>query len=134
MAEIKAFRGMRYNTKKAGEISQLCCPPYDIISEEQRLGYISENEYNIIRLELPKEGENPYQTAREILDMWRNKGVLVSEDKPAIYVYEEEFTAYGERKRIKGIIPVFILKSLKRESFFRTSSLFQRLKRTDLIL
>lgn len=57
MAEIKAFRGMRYNTEKAGEISQLCCPPYDIISEEQRLGYISENEYNIIRLELPKEGE-----------------------------------------------------------------------------
>ena len=42
MAEIKAFRGMRYNTEKAGEISQLCCPPYDIISEEQRLGYISE--------------------------------------------------------------------------------------------
>ena len=36
--------------------------------------------------------------------MWRNKGVLVSEDKPAIYVYEEEFTAYGERKSIKGII------------------------------
>ena len=80
MAEIKAFRGMRYNTEKAGEISQLCCPPYDIISEEQRLGYISENEYNIIRLELPKEGENPYQTAREILDMWRNRGVLVSEE------------------------------------------------------
>ena len=104
MAEIKAFRGMRYNTEKAGEISQLCCPPYDIISEEQRLGYISENGYNIIRLELPKEGENPYQTAREILDMWRNRGVLVSEDKPAIYVYEEEFTAYGERKSIKGII------------------------------
>ena len=117
MAEIKAFRGMRYNTEKAGEISQLCCPPYDIISEEQRLGYISENEYNIIRLELPKEGENPYQTAREILDMWRNKGVLVSEDKPA---------------RVSS--PVFILKSLKRESSFRTSSLFQRLKRTDLIL
>ena len=104
MAEIKAFRGMRYNTEKAGEISQLCCPPYDIISEEQRIGYISENEYNIIRLELPKEGENPYQTAREILDMWRNRGVLVSEDKPAIYVYEEEFTAYGERKRTDLIL------------------------------
>lgn len=28
----------------------------------------------------------------------------MSEDKPAIYVYEEEFTAYGERKSIKGII------------------------------
>ena len=54
MAEIKAFRGMRYNTEKAGEISQLCCPPYDIISEEQRLGYISENEYNIFGLSFRK--------------------------------------------------------------------------------
>ena len=76
---------MRYNTEKAGEISQLCCPPYDIISEEQRLGYISENEYNIIRLELPKEGENPYQTAREILDMWRDKGTTNVRSKHGIY-------------------------------------------------
>ncbi len=104
MAVIKAFKGMRYDVSKAGEISKLCCPPYDIISEEQRLEYISENEYNVIRLELPKEGENPYANASDILDMWRGKGVLIHEDKPAIYIYEEEFTAYGERKSIKGII------------------------------
>lgn len=104
MAVIKAFKGMRYDVSKAGEISKLCCPPYDIISEEQRLEYISENEYNVIRLELPKEGENPYANASDILDMWRDKGVLIHEDKPAIYIYEEEFTAYGERKSIKGII------------------------------
>ena len=53
MVVIKPFRGMRYDTSKAGEISKLCCPPYDIISEKQRLDYINENEYNIIRLELP---------------------------------------------------------------------------------
>lgn len=104
MAVIKPFCGMRYNTQTAGEISTLCCPPYDIISEEQRLSYISENEYNVIRLELPKEGKNPYANAKDILDMWRSKGVLIHEDKPAIYIYEEEFTAYSERKSIKGII------------------------------
>lgn len=64
MAEIKAFRGMRYNTEKAGEISQLCCPPYDIISEEQRLGYISENEYNIIRLEPSERGRKPVSDSK----------------------------------------------------------------------
>ena len=104
MAVIKAFKGMRYNTSKAGDISKLCCPPYDIISEQQRLDYISENEFNVIRLELPKEGENPYANAADILDMWKNQGVLIHEDKPAIYIYEEEFTAYGQRKSIKGII------------------------------
>lgn len=104
MAVIKPFRGMRYNTENAGKISELCCPPYDIIDEKQRLSYISQNEYNVIRLELPKEGENPYANAKYILDMWKHKGVLVCEDKPAIYIYEEEFTAYGQRKSIKGII------------------------------
>lgn len=104
MAVIKAFRGMRYNTQSAGEISALCCPPYDIISEEERRSYIAENEYNIIRLELPKEGENPYDTAAQILSMWQEKGILQIDDKPAIYVYEEEFTAFNTRKSIKGII------------------------------
>lgn len=103
MAEIKAFKGLRYNTEKAGEIAQLCCPPYDIISEKQRLGYLEANENNIIRLELPK-GDDPYNKASEVLKMWEEKGVIVKEDKPAIYVYEEEFTVYGHRKCIKGII------------------------------
>ena len=88
MAVIKAFKGMRYNTAKAGEISSLCCPPYDIISEQERLAFIKENEYNIIRLELPKEGENPYACASDILKMWQDKGILKIEDKPAIYIYE----------------------------------------------
>ena len=104
MAVIKAFKGMRYDTAKAGEISSLCCPPYDIISEQERLSFIKENEYNIIRLELPKEGENPYACANDILKMWQEKGILKIEDKPAIYIYEEEFSVGNSRKSIKGII------------------------------
>lgn len=102
MAEIKAFKGMRYSGD-AGAICQLCCPPYDIISDTQRQEFLDTNPNNIIRLELPK-GDEPYKTASEILKMWQDKGVLVKEDKPAIYIYEEEFTAYGVRKSIKGII------------------------------
>ena len=104
MAEIKPFKGMRYNTLLAGKIEELCCPPDDISSEEERLGYIAENEYNVIRLELPKEGGDVYKTAGEVLDMWRNTGVLVHEIKPAVYIYEEEFNAYNKRSSVKGII------------------------------
>lgn len=102
MAVIKAFKGMRYS-ESAGDIKELCCPPYDIISDSQREEFLKENQNNIIRLELPK-GETPYKDAADILKMWQDKGVLVIEDKPAIYIYEEEFTAYNERKSIKGII------------------------------
>ncbi len=104
MAQIKAFKGLRFNTTTAGDIKSLCCPPYDIISEEQRLAFLKANESNIIRLELPKEGENPYKTAADVLRLWEDKGILIREDKPALYVYEEEFTAYGKRNSIKGLI------------------------------
>ncbi|GHU82443.1 hypothetical protein AGMMS50284_4330 [Clostridia bacterium] len=103
MALVKPFKGVRFNTEKAGKINELVCPPYDIISETQRKQYIDTNENNIIRLELPK-GENPYEAAKEILSRWQSNGILKTEEKPAIYIYEEEFTAYGEREKIKGII------------------------------
>lgn len=103
MAKIKPFRGMRYS-ESAGDISKLCCPPYDIISEEQRLKYIAENEHNIIRLELPKQGEDPYKNASDILNEWRENGVLIYEDRPALYIYEEEFSDTNERKSVKGVI------------------------------
>ncbi len=98
MAVIKPFRGMRFDTEKAGELKTLCCPPYDIISEEQRKAFIAQNPYNVIRLELPKEGDDVYERAGEVLDLWRDKGVLVYEDKPAIYVYEMEFNALNLMK------------------------------------
>lgn len=103
MAIIKAYKGLRFNCEKAGKIDELVCPPYDIINDEQREGYIQTNPHNIIRLELPN-GENRYSQASEILESWLSDGTLIKEDKPAIYIYEEEFTAYGERKSIKGII------------------------------
>lgn len=103
MAEIKGYKGLRFNCEKAGKIEELVCPPYDIISDQQREEYIKTNPHNIIRLELPK-GDDKYNKAAEILKDWLEKGILVKEEKPAIYIYEEEFTAYGERKAIKGII------------------------------
>lgn len=103
MAEIKAFKGLRY-TEKPGDIKELVCPPYDIISEEERLSYIKRNPFNIIRLELPRDGSDPYAEAGDIFKDWLDNEILKTEDCPAVYIYEEEFTAYGEGKKIKGIV------------------------------
>lgn len=103
MAEVKAFRALRFDTDKAGKIDELVCPPYDIISEEQRQAYLRENENNIIRLELPK-GENPYENAKATLEKWLNTGILKQDEKDSIYIYEEEFTAYGVKNKFKGCI------------------------------
>lgn len=103
MAEIKAFKALRFNSEKAGNIRDLVCPPYDIISEEQRLGYLKTNPHNIIRLELPK-GENPYSDAAVILDEWLKNDILEVDEKPSVYIYEEEFTVAGVTRSFKGCI------------------------------
>ena len=53
MADIQAFKALRYDLEKAGKIEELTCPPYDIISEEQRQAFLGRNPQNVIRLELP---------------------------------------------------------------------------------
>ena len=94
MAEIRPFRALRYSPE-AGDLAELVCPPYDIISESQRLAYLQRNPYNIIRLELPRDGENPYARAGETLRTWMEKGILRQDDKAAFYVYEIVFDLEG---------------------------------------
>ena len=78
------FGHLRYNLEQAGSIQELTCPPYDIISEEQRREYLSRNGCNIIRLELPKEGENPYEEAARTLRAWREEGILQLDMDPGV--------------------------------------------------
>lgn len=94
MAEIRPFRALRY-TPEAGNMAELVCPPYDIISESQRLAYLKRNPHNIIRLELPRDGEDPYAQAGETLRSWMEEGILRQDDQAAFYVYEIVFDLEG---------------------------------------
>ena len=103
MATIFPFRAWRFS-EKAGDPATLMCPPYDIISDEQRRAYLQRNEHNIIRLELPREGENPYAEAGNTVRHWCNDGTWVRDDAPALYVYDLVFEVNGEQKNITGLL------------------------------
>ncbi len=102
MAIVKGFNGMRFS-EAAGSLESLTCPPYDIISEEQRLAYLETNKNNVIRLELPK-GDDPYAQAGEVLKTWLADGTLIREGKDSVYIYEEEFKVKDTVMSIKGMI------------------------------
>lgn len=102
MADIKPIKALHF-TEKAGKIEECVCPPYDIISEEERAALIARNEYNLVRLELPA-GEDKYNDAAKILNDWMNKGVLERDEKEGIYVYREEFAVEGIEYCLTGII------------------------------
>ncbi|MBE6701769.1 MAG: DUF1015 domain-containing protein [Ruminococcaceae bacterium] len=102
MAQIKPFKALRF-TNRAGDIRDNVCPPYDIISNEERNELISSSENNIIRLELPR-GDNPYVEAGNTLKKWLDNGVLACDQKDSLYVYEETFVCEGKEYKIHGII------------------------------
>lgn len=107
MAEIKAFKGLRY-TEKAGDIKALCCPPYDIVNEAQRNALIEKNDHNLIRLELPvmggSEDMTPYREAAATLRGWLNEEILKRDEKEGIYIYEMEFSVRGQSYKVKGFV------------------------------
>ena len=106
MAVVKPFAAIRYSENKAGKIETLTCPPYDIVSENDRVALLKKNEYNMIKLELPK-GENPYENAANTFKLWQEQGVMVQDMEEGLYIYEEEFLTNvdkGEKKVLRGFI------------------------------
>ena len=54
MANVKPFRGLRYDTKRTGPLSGVTTPPYDIISPLEQEMYCKKHKNSIIHLELGK--------------------------------------------------------------------------------
>jgi len=87
MAEIRPLRALRYEQAKVGPLEPLVAPPYDVISEEERLEYLARSPYNVVHLTLPDSEE---QAARDLRE-WRNGGVLVREDEPTFWALSQTY-------------------------------------------
>jgi uncharacterized protein (DUF1015 family) len=109
MPKIKAFKGIRYNTTTVG-IAAAICPPYDVIKASQVDAYYNKSPYNSIRLVLgqqfPKDTktDNRYTRAKDFYHGWKNKGILIQDQKPAIYYHEQTYTMGDKSLTRKGII------------------------------
>ncbi|MBQ6816674.1 MAG: DUF1015 domain-containing protein [Clostridia bacterium] len=101
MAEIKEFSALRF-TNKAGNIADLCCPPYDIISDQEKLQYLNKNANNIIKLEAPEQTEAGYLGAKAELENRIKNGFMQKDDKECLYIYEQSFMVEGKQYSFKG--------------------------------
>ncbi|MEO8212216.1 MAG: DUF1015 domain-containing protein, partial [Myxococcales bacterium] len=91
MADIAPFRALRYDLSRVDDLASLAAP-YDVVSDSDRAALEARDPHNVIRLELPRgEGDTKYQNARQLLDAWMAEGILRTDDRPAIYVYEQQF-------------------------------------------
>lgn len=108
MAKIIPFKGVRYSANI--DINDVVTPPYDVIDAAGQEAFYEKNPYNVIRLELGKtspndnDSDNRYTRAAKYLKEWLAAGVLAHEDQSAVYLYEQEFDARGEKKVRSGFI------------------------------
>jgi len=110
LAEIHPFRGLRYHPGQVGDLARVIAPPYDAISPAEQRALHASSPHNIVRLEYgeahPDDGEqnNRYTRAAATLVQWLASGVLVQDDRPAFYVYDQEFEHDGVRYRRRALL------------------------------
>ncbi len=104
MAVIAPFNGLRYDLARVGDPSRVLAPPYDVISDAQRLDLEARHPQNVVRLELPRgDGDAKYANAAALLDAWIAEGILRRDERPALYRYEQTFRWPSGRSPSGGV-------------------------------
>jgi uncharacterized protein (DUF1015 family) len=83
----------------AGQLETLVAPPYDVISDTERTGYLARSPYNVVHLTLPESAE---QAGRDFAD-WRAEGVLVPESEGYWWVAQDYVGPDGVARTREGV-------------------------------
>jgi uncharacterized protein (DUF1015 family) len=81
MADFRPFRAMRYQAP----LHPLVAPPYDVLDDDQVAAHRSRSPHNVVHLTRPG---TDYSAAAACFRRWLDEGVLIEEDRPALYVHE----------------------------------------------
>jgi uncharacterized protein (DUF1015 family) len=126
MAEIHAFRGVRYDVKKVGSLTDVVTPPYDRVPEDVQATLYARSPLNMVRIIKGRaepgddERNNVYTRAAGTFQEWLSSGVLVRDPDPSLYVYHQEYTFGGERLVRKGVMALAKLEPQKVHAHERT--------------
>jgi uncharacterized protein (DUF1015 family) len=103
MAEILPIRALRYAPDRTGGLQDVVAPPYDVIDEEQRAALEARSPYNVVRIDLPRGGEDRYDRAAELLNDWRAQGAVVLDETAALWTLSQDYTGPdGEQRTREG--------------------------------
>lgn len=100
MAQIEPLKALHYNLQKTGGLQDVIAPPYDVIDAARRAELEAKSPYNVVRIDLP-QGEDPYEAAAREVARWRQDGVIVQDDQPALWILEQDYTGPDGRRRTR---------------------------------
>jgi len=96
------------------DVTEVACPPYDVISDEQRQTLLSRHPRNAVRLELSAETD-PHAAAAAELAAWLDEGTLVRRDEPSVYYYRHGTPEDPDGLTVDGIVARVLLEPWGRD-------------------
>ena len=126
MPEIRPFRGVEYDLdrfaadevpdrvrlpdepppgagRRVADLTELICPPYDVIGREEQAALVARHERNAVRLELPVAAD-PHAAAAETLADWLADGTLARRAEPAAYYYAHATPRDPDDPTVQGVL------------------------------
>ena len=100
MADVQPLRALHFDQATAGPIADLVAPPYDVIDPAQRAALAARSPYNVVAIDLPESPE-PYERAARLFAQWRESGVLVRDEEPAMWVLEQRYAGPDGAERTR---------------------------------
>lgn len=140
MAEIRPFRGVRYNQQIISDLSAVICPPYDIITPQLQDELYQCSEYNFVRIEynreLPQDNaqDNRYTRSAASIARWLEDGIFKFDSRPSFYIHQHSFTCQGRQYKRNNIMACIRLEEWEKKVIRPHENIIPRAKSDRLSL
>jgi uncharacterized protein (DUF1015 family) len=125
MPRVSPFRGLHYSLDRfaakpipdrirtpedagapparVADVTDVVCPPYDVIDEAGRSSLLVRHDRNAVRLEYSPDPD-PHASAAEMLGAWTSDGTLERRPEPAAYYYRHATASAPDDLTVEGIV------------------------------
>lgn len=118
MPTLQPFRGLGYALSRytspsppgmrIADLTQVVCPPYDVITPAQQAELMARSDRNAVRLELSAD-RDPHAAAAATLRAWLADGTLERRPEPSVYYYRYARPAAPDEPTVQGVAARLLL-------------------------
>jgi uncharacterized protein (DUF1015 family) len=118
MPTLRPFRGLGYALDRyaipapvgmrIADLTDVVCPPYDVITPAQQVELLRRSDRNAVRLELSAEPD-PHAAAAATLRAWEGDGTLERRAEASVYYYRHARPAATDEPAVSGVVARLLL-------------------------
>jgi uncharacterized protein (DUF1015 family) len=101
MADVEPLNALHYDLAKVGGLQPVAAPPYDVIDAAQRAQLLGQSPFNVVEVDLPQNGGDPYEHAASVLKSWNDEGIVVRDEQPALWALAQDYTGPDGQQRTR---------------------------------